>query len=112
MPVPAAVPLLDTTAVPPFPDADVEVGVVESFPLVNENAQVGPFTEVKYTNCPLGPFQNAGLLKSEPTVPGGSSCWILSMSVRVESVPPQTRLGSAVYPPIFVVLTTYGRPSF
>src|ERR1700676_9661 len=112
MPVPAAVPLLDTTGEPPLPFADVEVGAVESFPLIQENAQVGPFTEVKYTYCPLGPFQNAGVLKSDLTVPGGSSCWTLSMSVRFSSPDPlQVRLGSAVYFPIFVVLTTYGRPS-
>ena len=67
--MPAAVPLLDTTGEPPLPSVDVEVGAVESFPLLQEKAQVGPFTDVKYTYCPLGPFQNAGVLKSEPTVP-------------------------------------------
>src|SRR5215472_6744186 len=105
MAVPGVVPLLETTGSPPLAEV-VDVGAVESFPPLHVKALVGPFTWAKYTNCPLGQLQNAGVLKSEPTVPGGSSCWTLSMSVRVASVPPQTRLASAVWPPMLVVLTT------
>src|SRR6267154_1318116 len=108
-PVPAAVPLLDTTGSPPVNPNELavtEVGVVESFPLLHENALVGWPIDDRYTYCPLGPFQNPGTLKVGPTVPGGSSCWTLSMSVRLASVVPQLRFGSAVNLPMFVVLTT------
>jgi hypothetical protein len=47
MPVPGVVPLLETTGEPPFPADEVEVGAAESFPLLQENALVGPFTEVR-----------------------------------------------------------------
>src|SRR5487761_233952 len=105
MAVPAVVLLLDTTGSPPFAD-DAEVGDVESLLPFHENSLVGPFTWVQYTSCtPPGPVQSAGVLTSDPTVPGGSSCWILSMVVLPTD--PQLRPpGAAVKPPMFVVLTT------
>src|ERR1700716_2454973 len=109
MPVPAAVPLLETTASPPVKPNDtavLEVGGADTLPRVKENAAVGPPASEKYTYCPFGPFHNPGVLKVDPTLPGGSSWTILSTSVRFMSVPPQTRLGSTVYPPMLVVLTT------
>ena len=106
MPVPAVVPLLETTGSPPFPD-ELEVAAVDSFPPLKVNALVGPLIWVKYTSCcPVGLVQSVGVLNNPPTVPGGSSCCTLSIVVTFESVPPQTRLGSAVYLPMFVVLTT------
>ena len=46
MPVPAVVPLLETTGSPPFP-AEEEVAAVDSFPPLKVNARVGPFDWVK-----------------------------------------------------------------
>src|ERR1700730_13920733 len=105
MAVPAVVPLLDTIGSPPFVD-DVGVGDVAGLPPFQENALVGPFTWVQYTSCtPPGPVQSAGELNNDPTVPGGSSCWILSMVVLPTD--PQLRPpGAAVNPPMLVVLTT------
>src|ERR1700722_16173935 len=106
MPVPAVVPLLETTGSPPLP-AEEEGAAVGSLPPLNVNALVGPPTWVKYTSCaPVGLVQSAGVLNNPPTVPGGSSCCTLSIVVTFESVPPQTRLGSAVYLPMLVVLPT------
>src|SRR5258708_9151180 len=90
MPVPAVAPLLETTTSPPVKPNDVvvtEVGLAESFPLIQENALVVPPAVEKYTYCPLGPFQNPGVLKIDPTDPDGSSCCILSPPVRVSSPP-------------------------
>ena len=81
--------------------------MVESFPLLQENAQVGPLLDVKYTNCPLGPFQNAGDTEDRPDGPRWQFLLNLVYVVRFSSADAsQVRLGSAVYPPIFVVLTT------
>ena len=46
MPVPAVVPLLETTGSPPFPD-ELEVAAVDSFPPLKVNALVGPLIWVK-----------------------------------------------------------------
>src|ERR1700743_3224701 len=106
MPVPAVVPLLETTGSPPLP-AELDVAAVDSLPPLKANARVGPLTWVKYTFCcPVGLVQRVGVLNSPPTVPGGSSCCTLSIVVAFESVPPHTRWGPSVYLPMLVVLTT------
>src|ERR1700721_4320382 len=107
MPVPAVVPLLETTGSPPLPDEE-EVAPVDSFPPLEVNALVGPPPWVKYTSCcPVGLVQSVGVLNNPPTVPGGSSCCTLSIVVTLESVPPQTRLGWAGYFPLLAVLTPW-----